>query len=177
MDEIILKTLGFLHLVGYIFVVLYVLLFPQKVWFDTIFILGFLLINIHWVVLKGECVITLLYKMYFDQTYRVGEAPTRNSDIVDLFGGIVPLRYVDAFILGMLVLYLCNALIVLHRNGFHALFATLVVVSSITYTMLLRTDITLGQKYSIVHLIISVSALMYFVYLVFAMQKNLKRAS
>ena len=73
------KIIGIFH----IFIVLFQFLFPlikfkDQVWNDKLYLIVIIIILLNWLFLKGECVISLLYKKMINNNYKPG------SDVMSL---------------------------------------------------------------------------------------------
>jgi hypothetical protein len=73
--------IGFIHLLVFFSLLFYALIASYK--YDKIIFILFLLLCIHWVVLKGECLISYLYKKNKDNTYHIGKNSSEMKDIDD----------------------------------------------------------------------------------------------
>jgi hypothetical protein len=157
--DILIQILGVLHLIMFLFTATYVLIFPSLVWFDKIFIIYFLVVNIHWFFLNGECLIAYIYTKYFTKSYTLGENPSQNLDIANILKNIIPVRYIDFVILVLLAFYLINICIVLIRNNFNYILTIILIVSYTVYIAMLRINLNFAQQYLYVHFIIYTIAL------------------
>jgi hypothetical protein len=63
-----------LHFMMYLIPMLYVLLSKSTEYYDLI-LAGYIFINIHWAVLKGECILNYLEKKSRDCNYKLGDQP------------------------------------------------------------------------------------------------------
>jgi hypothetical protein len=158
-----MKVLGFIHLLMFAFTATYVFLFPQTVWFDKLFILYFIVVNLHWFFLNGECLIAYVYTKYFTDSYTLGEKPTQNQDIVDILGGTIPNYYIEGLILCLLGLYLYNIYVVLLRNHFDKVLTIALVISYIIYILSMRLNIDFSRKYSYFHFFLYACALVIYI--------------
>lgn len=163
--NLVMRFMGFVHFIMFCFTVTYILLFPKKHWFDTLYIYYFILVNIHWFFLNGECLIAYLYTKYHNKDYKAGDNPYANNDIIDLFSGYLPEHITQVLILILLILYLINVYFVLARNDFHIYIILLLIFSYVIYILSMRYNITFAKKYSIIHVIIYSFGLLYYTYM------------
>ena len=73
--------IGFIHLLVFFSLLFYALFASYK--YDKIIFILFLLLCIHWVVLKGECLMSYLYKKNKDKTYYIGKNSSELEDLDD----------------------------------------------------------------------------------------------
>ena len=73
--------IGLLHIFIFISLIFYALYFPYK--YDNILFILFLILCLHWVVLKGECLMSYLYKKHQDPQYYTGKNSSELKDIDD----------------------------------------------------------------------------------------------
>ena len=66
----IVKTI---HILNEIFLCTYFIIFPIS--YDIYFAIYLLLIMIHWIVLKNECILSYLEKKILDKNYELGSMP------------------------------------------------------------------------------------------------------
>lgn len=150
----IMRFLGFIHFILFVFTTIYVFIFSQKIWLDKLYLIYFFLVNIHWFFLNGECLIAYIYKKYLSNSYKLGEKPSQNKDISDIFSGIIPNKYIDFLVVLLLILYLYNVYIVFIRNNFDKFLTIFLVLSYIIYIILLRISVEVAHKYSYIHLVL-----------------------
>jgi hypothetical protein len=94
---------------------------------------GFMvIINIQWVMLKGECIITFIYTKSKDPNYKLGDNPTNNKDLEDLLH--IPRSTLDAVTWSILILYILNVYFILKRNSsINVIWSLLIITSYILY--------------------------------------------
>jgi hypothetical protein len=73
-----------LHFILAIIPVFYGLIFSKN-WLDIYYIYGIVIVAIHWTILKGECFITLIYKLKKNPNYKMG-SNTESSDMTNILG-------------------------------------------------------------------------------------------
>jgi hypothetical protein len=164
-----MDSLGILHFVIFLFTITYVFLFPTATWVDILFIYYFLLVNIHWTFLNGECVIAYIYKKFTYDDYYVGKDPVDISDIghtLEKYLGI-PLNVFNVLLICMLALYIVNVYIVLIRNEFPDYVIVILISAYVTYLCLLRSNLCqLTYYYTYIHYTLYITVfVVYTVYL------------
>lgn len=164
--DILLSLMGILHFALFVLTTIYVFVFTKKTRLDILFIIYFLLVNIHWVFFNGECVIAYIYKKYYDKDYKAGEQSTDLSDISSIFGNF---PYMNVLVLVMLAVYLYNVYVVTIRNDFSPLLIYILIISYVVYVLSMRTQYkSFTKTYSYFHLVIYVGALVYYIKQLFA---------
>lgn len=95
--------IGLFHLLIMIYQLFYPILFNN--WFyDIIYILFFYIILLSYILLKGECAVTLLFKLIYNNKYEIGSdifkfndveniLPFVNRGFIHLIFGILPLYF------------------------------------------------------------------------------------
>jgi hypothetical protein len=87
------------HYMVYLTPMLYVLLSSSTEYYDLIFA-GYIFINIHWAVLKDECILNYLEKKARDCTYTLGDSPDEASisPVMNVIGtmAIATVLYISA---------------------------------------------------------------------------------
>lgn len=73
--------IGLLHIFTFMSLIFYTLYFPYK--YDKLLFILFLILCLHWVVLKGECLMSYLYKKRQDTQYYIGKNSSELKDIDD----------------------------------------------------------------------------------------------
>ena len=134
-----MELLPCFHLIIYLVFSVYILLIPKKSSWDLWYIVAFLLINIQWVMLKGECVITYVYAKSKDPNYKLGDNPTNNKDLEDLLH--IPRSTLDAVTWSILLIYILNIYLVLKRQGdINVIWIMLIIISYVLYLISFRID-------------------------------------
>lgn len=163
--DIYMKLLSIIHFIMICFTACYLLLFQSKHWFDIYYILYFILVNIHWFFLNGECLISYIYTKYFNKQYKPGDSPSANNDITNLFEGFLSNNMTHVLIIILLGLYLFNIYFVLRRNAFNNIMILLMIGSYIFYILSMRFNVKLAHNYSLIHMIIYLCALLHYSYI------------
>lgn len=132
-----MQLLACFHLIIYLLFSVYILLVPKKSALDLWYIVAFLLINIQWVMLKGECVITYAYNKSKNSNYKLGDNPTNNKDLEDLLH--IPRSTLDAVTWSILLIYILNVFFILKRQGF-VVWNMLIITSYVLYLISFRID-------------------------------------
>lgn len=101
---------GSLHILLLTFAPLFPVFFGKGL--DFIYIYFFLLLYLHWTLLNGECIVSLLVKKYLDPTYVTGSNPFLIPDISSLVSPALLTFLLPAFAL----LVLISNFIVFKRN-------------------------------------------------------------
>ena len=73
-----------LHFALLIFNTLYLLIFDSS--FDVVYVAYTVLMYVHWIFLKNECILTYLENRYYDADYRIGENARANLYVRTLLG-------------------------------------------------------------------------------------------
>ena len=150
-----MDLLSYLHLLMYIFFGVYILIFQKKTSLDFWYVIVFLLINVQWVFLKGECIITYVYMKSKDPNYKLGENPTNNSDLEDLLQ--IPRSTLDAVTWSILIFYIFNVFVILRRWNINIILILIVVTSYILYLVSFRLDhinLPMHIYYGILHVVL-----------------------
>lgn len=160
MDNL-MKYMGLLHFLLFVFTAVYVFFFRTRSVYDIAFILYFLLVNIHWVFLNGECIVAYLYKKYYDQEYKPGESPSELSDIANVLPRFLNMQ---ALVIVVLVVYLYNVYVVTLRNDFNRALVVALITSYAIYVGSMRTPYkSFTKNYSYLHLVLFAGALVTYV--------------
>jgi hypothetical protein len=110
------------HFLLFIFNSIYAFIVP-KGWFDVYYLWGMFATSLSWTLLKGECILSVLYKKYKNPNYRIGENRSVD-DLTTLFGERYKI-YMEYLNLPIMVLQSYNIYIVLKRNHISSVFAYL----------------------------------------------------
>lgn len=127
-------VIGIVHHLLVIYQASYIFLF-KKTKLDYIYIFIFILINLHWVIFKGECIISYLHKKYDNVQYILGSEPMKMDDMKSVFTMIFPKELFTYYITTLIVLTIVNMFFVLFRNGFNIYLIWLMIGSSTIYTL------------------------------------------
>ena len=84
------KIIGALHLLLPLYQILYPLLFSANKLGDKIYIALFIIILLNWILFKGECYISYLYKKMKDPAYVMGSNVMDLADMKHVFGFMTP---------------------------------------------------------------------------------------
>ena len=166
-----MDLLSCLHLLMYVLFGLYIILVPKKSSLDLWYVGIFLLINIQWVFLKGECIITYMYMKSKDPNYKLGDNPTNNKDLEDLLH--IPRSTLDAVTWAILIFYILNIYFVLKRWNTHVIWILVVVVSYILYLISFRLDQFIYMPIHIYYGFVHVS--LYIIFLCVWINKNVEK--
>lgn len=112
--------IGMLHLLIPIFTIIYILVAPLK--YDKVMFVYLVILALHWVILKGECLISYVYKVTKNPNYHLGDN-TRLEDMYDFMHHVhqtthIPLPFLTALInlLNFLALYLLLARMLVYKS-------------------------------------------------------------
>lgn len=79
------KFLGTIHLFFGFLVSFYAFIVSKNSLYDYLFISLLIVMQLIWILFKGECVFSYIYKKYNDNDYKCGSTPA-HDDIKDIFG-------------------------------------------------------------------------------------------
>jgi len=156
--------LGLIHICIALINLFYVLIFPTKSTADIAFIFYFMFINIQWFVLKGECIVTYVHKLWNDPNYTLGS--TYESD--DIQGIIVPYLGKTGYTLLLIAACLGFAMnigIVMNRNGIPLVLNASLIVASLLYICIQYSDLgsDFTTLYSYIYFVLFVYGLIVYV--------------
>ncbi len=116
------KIISLLHFLLFLLNTFYAFLFSKN-WVDMYYLFLMFFTAISWTILKGECIISVLYKKYKDPTYQIGE----NQSVDDLTGmfGKKYKPYMEYLNKPIMALQSYNIYIVLLRNKLNVVYAYL----------------------------------------------------
>jgi hypothetical protein len=182
----LLAVVGLVHLILFLFTTTYVLFFPTiRPILDVLFILYFILVNIHWIFLKGECIVAYLYKKYNDPSYNAGSDPVDVADISTLLQDYWSPTVTSVLLAVLLLAYAANVAVVFGRNGMPGYLTAIAVTSFLVYILLLRVPLSPGPDdekkqrlvdvYAWLHLTIFVCVLVVYVRLLMGARRNQKQ--
>ena len=135
MEDVLLKIIGFFHIIFSILIAFYGILF-KKSRFDYMYIFYTLFVLISWTIYNGECPLTYYVKKYYDKNYVSGKDPTDLKDTYLLFGDK---QIVYIIVTGSIFAYMISEYIVLTRNNFSKYICYLLPITHFLYTMSVRT--------------------------------------
>ena len=98
------KIIGHLHLLLLLHQVLYPLLFSANRLGDKIYIALSIIILLNWILFKGECYISYLYKKMKDPSYVMGSNVLDLADMKHVFGFITP-KFTEIFFLVLQIIF------------------------------------------------------------------------
>lgn len=104
--------------------------------FDRFYILIFMAINISWVVLSNECIITYFYKKIHDSNYEIG-----TSIDLDDFSLLVGEQNAKYFIWFLRASYALSLLVVLYRSKFNNTVNIALLAAFISYIFYIASAI------------------------------------
>lgn len=135
--------------------IIYIFVFRQKSRWDLLFIAYFFLLNIHWVLLNGECVMNYLYRKQIDSNYKLGDVFEYKKEFN------IPMIF-PLFI----IIYLTIVYIVGIRNGLNPILMIILIISSHIYILIINyvKNKQVYNYYSIFHLVLFVTSLVYFMF-------------
>ena len=76
----IIEILPYFHLFIIIFN-LYPLIFPKNIFWDKIYLIVIIIVVLNWTVLKGECILSYIWKKSKDKNYKMGSKTIELNDI------------------------------------------------------------------------------------------------
>jgi hypothetical protein len=143
------KLIVFIHLLLCIFSILYVFLIKNKQ-YDYIYLIVIYFILLHWTFLKGECIISYLYKKMQNNDYEIG-SNTKTDDLEYFFG-----EYTNYFHFFIQILTAINIYMLCKRNNikYHVTFMfTFIYITFISLFHLLDRN-QINQLYDIIKIIL-----------------------
>jgi hypothetical protein len=143
------KLIAFIHLLLCIFSILYVFLIKNKQ-YDYIYLKVIYFILLHWALLKGECIISYLYKKMQNNDYEIG-SNTKTDDLEYFFG-----EYTNYFHFFIQILTAINIYMLCKRNNIknHVTFMfTFIYITFISLFYLLDRN-QINQLYDIIKIIL-----------------------
>lgn len=164
---LIILMINIVHFILIVLNMIYIFIFVNKTYIDIFFILYFLLLNIHWILLKGECILAYLYKKYKNNDYILGDdiQKTEISDMTEIINKYIPWFNNNISTIIIFGLYILNIFVVLKRNNINLIFNIILLTSLIVYLVLLRSPYKqIIKTYSYIHLYIFVTALIMYIY-------------
>jgi hypothetical protein len=97
----------FIHILNELFISFYIFIFYWTKKYDIYFCIYHLIIIIHWLLLKNECILSYLEKKTRDKNYKLGDNPFEHP-----FYNLLP-----KYSLNILVFFkLLNILVIFYRN-------------------------------------------------------------
>lgn len=158
--------IGVLHILLPLMIIAYVIFSPA--WLDPYAFLYVLILTLHWIAFRGECLISYLYKVWKDPSYKMGQDVSL-KDIEDI------LRYIhsyygvsyqttrillDVLNYGAILILLVRFLIL---KTIPSLFVWIYVVLATIWIILLKA----GQKYKLYDILMSLVFLFLVFYVVY----------
>jgi hypothetical protein len=146
-------------IIGTIHIIFSFLISIYSLWrrpsYDFLYLLYFLLLNISWILMKNECVVSYLIKTLEDDSYKLGE----NLEVED-YQSVLGSKGASAFLNFILFMYAFNVMFVLLKGQLPAkvkMFVLASLVSYLVYIFSLRSQLSLDAKDIIgqFHLLIS----------------------
>jgi hypothetical protein len=123
------KLIVFIHLLLCIFSILYVFLIKNKQ-YDYIYLIVIYFILLHWALLKGECIISYLYKKMQNNDYEIG-SNTKTDDLEYFFG-----EYTNYFHFFIQILTAINIYMLCKRNNIKNYITFMFIFIYITFVSL-----------------------------------------
>lgn len=120
---------GIVHLFIVFYQILYPIIIQNSVLGDKIYILFHILIVLNWLLLKGECSISYIYKKFKNPNYKMGYKSFDLKDITDVIPFIDEKFILDNFIFNTII---TSGLIIwtaLRNNVVNIKFFTIIILS------------------------------------------------
>ena len=125
------ELISFIHLFGISFIILYIFLIKNKKY--DYFYLGFIyFILLHWAFLKGECIISYLYKKMQNNDYEMGS--NIKTDDIEYFCG----KYTYYLHITISILIAINIYMLCKRNNIKNYITFMFIFVYITFVSLLN---------------------------------------
>ena len=136
--------------------------FARTQWVDFVYLLLFFVINLQWLLLKGECLVSYLHKQRNDPTYEVGNDSVHLEDLHSIIPWLSKDQF-DALFRTCNLIYCINLCLVFLRNGFSPTYYLGMVGSYWLYTSLLRfPSLSIAIAYPYFHFCILSVGLFFF---------------
>jgi len=119
--DILLLVIRYLHYNVLVVTCAYIFIFSPSS--DVVFLMLYLILNIHWILFKGECCLTYFEKKLLDSNYEMGANPYKHIWLSILFG-----ENLNNFMLFMTLLMFYNAGIVINRTDITPQYLKTVVI-------------------------------------------------
>lgn len=94
---------GILHLLIIFYQIFYPIIIQNSVLGDKIYILFHIILVSNWLLFKGECIISYLYKKKYDPNYTMGEKTLDLKDIKDILPFVDEKFILDYFIINTII--------------------------------------------------------------------------
>jgi len=108
MCMLILYLIKFIHILNEIFLSTYIFFFSPK--YDIYYTIYLLIIILHWILLKNECILTYIEKKLIDKNYILGSKPYYHP-----YHSIIPKFLIYLFE----ILKVINILVIFYRNYYN----------------------------------------------------------
>jgi hypothetical protein len=120
------KILGFVHLIYTLYIIIHPLLsyylYPlyNLKFLDLSYIIILHIVFISYLLLNGECLISVLCKLYNDPNYKLGSSVIDYNDLVSLFGlqNHSLIKLLNDFLTTLLILVICYCIYLLKYRYF-----------------------------------------------------------
>lgn len=149
------------NLIAYFHILLSFLAFTYVFWrtptSDTYYLLFFGLLNISWIILKNECLLSYLYKAALDNNYKLGTT----LNLFD-FETIMGVNYARFFVYGLFIAFLLNLLVIATHSA-NKVPALALLASTVIYIYGVRT----GNNFGNVLLLVDVPVVSWAAYLLY----------
>jgi len=127
------ELIGFLHVIGSLILSLYFLW--RSPFFDGIYVIYFLLVNLSWIMLKDECFVSYLFKKSQDSQYELGDSP---QDIQD-YKSILGRKGADTFVYFIRSMMVLNISYIIYLGPFNTTYTVLIFLSAFSYVFYIST--------------------------------------
>lgn len=143
------KIIGLIHIILSFILSLYFIW--RKDEYDIYFILYFCIINISWVFMKNECIISYMAKKLHNNDYKLGD----NIDIED-YDSVIGPEISNFFLNYVLLMYIVNLLVIVYISDIKTVLKVSllgVLFSYTSYILSLRKEINDRRFYNTLNLL------------------------
>lgn len=143
------KIIGLIHIILSFIISLYFIW--RKDEYDIYYILYFCIINISWVFMKNECIISYMAKKLHNNDYKLGD----NIDIED-YDSVIGPEISNFFLNYVLIMYIVNLLVIVYISDIKTVLKVSllgVLFSYTSYILSLRKEINDRRFYNTLNLL------------------------
>ena len=134
---ILLNFIKLIHLLNEIFLSTYIFIFPKK--YDIYYVIYVLLIKIHWILLKNECILSYIEKRLKNKDYVLGSKPYEHP-----FHSLLPKNFKYIFrllkFINLLVIFIRNI-----KNKYIVILIIFIVLFILYYTSIYMKSTRIHQ--------------------------------
>jgi len=110
------NLVGLLHISGMIMENTYGFFVGKSDWFDTMYIMSFVMIPFSWLLCKDECLISYTMKKRENPYYILGDEPENVNDIINLFPSEI---YYFKYVIPISIALRCGSVVIVNHRTTH----------------------------------------------------------